>query len=89
MIWTAYSILRLPLCPVGCPPPPNILVEGFHPIGVRYVVQHLLAFPWVEHIILVHEDQVNWWTFQREDSAIRIQVDKLSWLTCNLMFIVN
>ena len=88
MIWTAYSILRLSLCPVGCPPP-NILVEGFHPIGARYVVQHLLAFPWEEHIIWVQEDQVNWWTFQWEDSAIRIQVDKLSWLTCNLMFIVN
>ena len=24
MIWTAYSILRLSLCPVGCPPPKYI-----------------------------------------------------------------
>ena len=90
MIWIAYSILKISLCLVGWTPPHIwVLVGGFHPIGARYVVQHLLAFPWEEHIIWVQEDQVNWWTFQWEDSAIRIQVDKLSWLTCNLMFIVN
>ena len=43
MIWIAYSILKISLCPVGWTPHIWVLVGGFHPIGARYVVQHLVG----------------------------------------------